>query len=204
MKLWTKEEFFLNNRWFHATTKYGAARIIREGVKVKVNKNNPLDFGYGFYMTPDYDWAQKYLNETLLIDVENSEKDNGVNGIVFEFGIQPSVYAKGSNVKFFSKLDNEFAKFVVKNRIDYSKHIFTKCVHNYDMVGGPMSDGNQDDAINSYFQGRITLGELYEQILIPKESWQLLIHRQYIANELRWVRLFNEKGDEVNADEIAG
>lgn len=97
-------------------------------------------------------------------------------------------------------LNNEFAEFVFRNRNNYKYHIFTKCVHSYDFIGGPMSDGKQIDDFTDYALKRITKGEFLERLMRPKENWQLLIHNQKLCNALTITGIYNLKGERV--DEI--
>ena len=99
-------------------------------------------------------------------------------------------------------LDYEFAKFVFQNRRYYKYHIFSKCVHSYDMIGGPMSDGKQIDDFLEYELHRITKGELFERLLEPKEDWQLLLHNQELCGALVLNKIYNMKGDEIDVNDI--
>ena len=167
MKNWTKQEFYNIQTWYHGTTAVNAKKIIENGVTATVNKDRPLDFGYGFYMCPDFLWTHAYTKKLLGATDEDFQIRSN-EGYVLEFEFIPAK-AKGKG-RFFPFLDMKFVKFVFKNRVYYKRHVFSKCVHNYAFVAGPMSDGNQTDDFTDYFMKRITRGELYERLLRPQEN----------------------------------
>lgn len=194
MNSWEEEDFLKVNTWYHGTTAYGLEHILKVGVDAKYNKKRtPLDFGYGFYLCPTYEWSLNYAKALLeLTDDDLDVKSN--EGYVVEYEFVPIKYAK-DNYKFFSGMDETFAKFVFDNRIKYKYHILTGCVHSYDFVCGPMSDGNQINDFNDYKLNRISKGELLERLMQPKEDWQLLLHKQYLCDELKIKAIYNLKGE---------
>lgn len=198
MKEWTQFDFFENNIWYHATTARNAEKILENGVIADINKNSQLDFGYGFYLCPNFEWAKNYLYGQLgLVDDDELIEPN--DGYILEFDFKPNDFIEGKRIKFFDALNEEVAKFIFKNRMYYKYHLITHCVHNYALVGGPMSDGNQLDDFLDYKLHRITKGELFERLLLPKEDWQLLVHSQEICNALKVKKIYNLKGEEVHA-----
>lgn len=201
MKQWTEDEYLSNNIWYHATQANYARAIIKNGIIANINKNKPLDFGYGFYLTENKQWAMKYLKEQLLISEDDATPDVN-DGYILEFHFVPREHCEAFKHRFFSYLDNEFAQFVFRNRKYYKYHIFTKCAHRYDMIAGPMSDGNQIDDFLDYELGRITKGELYEKLLLPKEDWQLVLHNQKLCDKLILAKVYNLKGDEVDVPAV--
>lgn len=195
----TKEEFYKNRIWYHATTKTSVKAILSKGVLAKININVPLDFGNGFYLCPNFSWCQKYIKSLLDITDDDIEIHSD-DGYILEFEFCPKEYEKTHRNIFWEDLDKKFAKFVFKNRMYYKYHFIRHCVHNYDFVGGPMSDGKQIDDFNEYILHRITKGELYERLLIPKEDWQLLLHSQKMCDKVKLKKIYNLKGDEVDVE----
>lgn len=196
MKQWQETEFFQNTTWYHATTRDSAINIIKKGVCATINKGKELDFGYGFYVTPNKEWAHNYLVNQLLV----SDEDNVIepdDGYVLQFEFDPAKYIRQYKIKFIDKLDTKFAKYVYFNRMH--PHLSYILSH-YDMMGGPMSDGKQLDDFTNYKLGRITKGELFDELLKPKEDWQLVLRNQAICDTLRVRKAFNTKGEET--DEI--
>ena len=201
MKPWKEIEFWENTTWYHATQAGFAKSIIKNGVIANINNNKPLDFGYGFYLTPNKEWATNYLIEqTAVLEGDNAIEEN--RGYILEFSFCPREYIGEFEYRFFEKLDYEFAKFVFQNRRYYKYHIFSKCVHSYELIGGPMSDGKQIDDFLEYELHRITKGELFERLLEPKEDWQLLLHNQELCGALVLNKIYNMKGDEIDVNDI--
>lgn len=77
MDLTTKQENQLRNtRWFHATL-LRHLESLKSGIDVKFNLGSELDFGPGFYITPDFEQAKKFINKQ--VDVLNqSLLDNDI------------------------------------------------------------------------------------------------------------------------------
>lgn len=197
LEKWSEKEFLNHRRWFHGTTAIGLKKIIKNGIVVKYNQDNSLDFGYGFYLCPEFDWALGYIKGQLeIVDDDLEIKCN--DGYVLEYQFSPWEIIKGNNYKFFCGLDESFGIFVFNNRIKYKRHFVRKCIHDYDLVAGPMSDGNQIDDFNDYRLGRISKGELLDRLLLPKENWQLLLHKQYLCNNLKPIGIYNLKGERVD------
>jgi len=180
MKVWKEKEFMEHDQWFHATTLEGFKSILKNGILASFNNDIELDFGYGFYLTPNKEWAYKYA-KGLYTDSES---------VVIEFRFKPKDIANGCKSKFYGKLDTEFADFVFNNR-QYFMNNETHCVHDYDIVGGVMSDGNQWEDFELYRNGTIDKNELYKRLCIPKEDWQIVIHSQELCNK---IKPFSAKG----------
>ena len=198
---WTKDTFYSNTKWYHATSTDFAFSIISKGVLAEINKTKPLDFGYGFYLTPNKEWACKYLTEQLHV-TENDASVDVNDGYILEFEFVPKNYEQSHKTKFFDGLNNQFAKFVFRNRMYYKYHIFSKCVHKYDFVAGPMSDGKQLNDFLEYQLHKISKKQLFERLLKPNEDWQLLLHSQELCDKLKLVKVYNTKGDEVDVTSI--
>ena len=182
MKVWSQEEFLNHEIWYHATSGIFFERILTDGVVASVNKDTELDFGYGFYLTPSYRWAKKF-----------AEGFN--NPRIIEFHFKPiEILAGSKNFNFFGRLNMKFADFVFHNRMDYEQYP-DKCVHNFALVGGVMSDGNQIMDFEEYRSGLIGKDELYQRICTPKEDWQLLIHAQSLCDRIAPFAAYDLEGE---------
>jgi len=61
LELTTKQEKQLGQtQWFHATL-LRHLESLKSGIDVKFNLGSELDFGPGFYITPDFEQARKFI-----------------------------------------------------------------------------------------------------------------------------------------------
>ncbi len=181
MKQWTEKEFLSNTHWYHATSAKFFEKIMEKGVLADVNRNSELDFGWGFYLTANSKWAEKYA-----MGFENER--------IIEFCFKPrDLLGDSKNYRFFGKLDKDFAEFVFSNRMYFEKSP-NYCVHNYELVGGVMSDGTQVTDFEEFRNREITKDELFRRLLLPREDWQLLLHSQELCNQIKPSRAYDLKG----------
>lgn len=196
METWNKQEFLENSIWYHGTSIYGLRSILRNGLSAKFNAKNRLDFGYGVYFTPNEQWTREYVTRITRADQDFSEDEMGVI-IVFHF--RPiDLGVSYDHIPFFAKLDDTFCDFVFRNRMYTRYHPITHSVHHYPIVAGVMSDGNQDNDFAEYENHVISKKELYRRLKIPKEDWQLTIHKQALCNKIKPFAAYNLKGDEFD------
>jgi len=196
MKEVTKEKFLSTTRWYHGTIAKHAESIISNGVNAEINKNTPLDFGSGFYLAMDKDWATKYVRSQLTM-IDNDLQIDADDGYVLEFEFSPKLYISSVDFMFFEKMNTEFADFVFDNRMNYDSITYK---NTYDIVGGPMSDGKQLEDFLKYKLNQISKRELYERLLEPKEDWQMVLRTQSLCNELKLTKIYNLEGAEINVD----
>ncbi len=176
-----------HSSWYHATTLDGWESICKLGIKVDYNRNNELDFGYGFYLAYDQKKAEDYINRMLKYVIQ---PDLGVNiksnpkkqiPVVIEFDFIPSeiLQHKHYNYKFLPAYDDEFAEFVFYNRmynVDGSNQ------HKYDMIMGVMSDSNPPILLEKYRNGEITKNKVIEELQKSTSMKQLSLHNQEICD----------------------
>lgn len=91
----TKQEKQLGQtQWFHATL-LRHLESLKKGIDVKFNLGSELDFGPGFYITPDFEQARKFINKQ--VEVLNRSTSNIIFdseeevGIIVEFRIESSI-----------------------------------------------------------------------------------------------------------------
>ena len=91
----TKQEKQLGQtQWFHATL-LRHLESLKSGIDVKFNLGSELDFGPGFYITPDFEQARKFINKQ--VEVLNRSTSNNIFdseeevGIIVEFRIESSI-----------------------------------------------------------------------------------------------------------------
>ena len=91
----TKQEKQLGQtQWFHATL-LRHLESLKKGIDVKFNLGSELDFGPGFYITPDFEQARKFINKQ--VEVLNRSTSNNIFdseeevGIIVECRIESSI-----------------------------------------------------------------------------------------------------------------
>ena len=92
MELTTKQEKQLGQtQWFHATL-FRHLESLKKGIDVKFNLGSELDFGPGFYITPDFEQARKFINKQVEVLNRSTSNNNIFDseeevGIIVEFRI---------------------------------------------------------------------------------------------------------------------
>lgn len=171
-----------NRQWFHATDEEGLQNILKTGVLSDYNKGSELDFGFGFYLSPSLEEAQNYINR-LYHAVSNDDE-----AIIIEFDFHPLTYFRNEayNTYIFPHFNDEFAKFVFKNRWHArttSSNLYQQ-QHTYDIIYGCMSDGNPTNLLLQYENGEISYSDVIEGLKKDNHAKQLSIHNQEICNTL--------------------
>ena len=194
MKQWSKEKFLSENTWFHGTLRVYAIDMIVNGINAYKNRNTPSDFGRGLYLCPNEEWALSYATQRVKDRIESVELEPN-DGVVIQFEFLPYDYVGRFGLKYYSGMTKEFAKDVFFNwrhpAIPYPKRW-------HDMIFGPMTDGKQMQLMAKFKNHEISKTDVIKELLKPKEDWQLLIRSQILCNELKVVRTFNLKGDDVD------
>ncbi|MDE5877377.1 MAG: DUF3990 domain-containing protein [Muribaculaceae bacterium] len=101
-----------------------------------------MDFGPGFYLTPNYRRAVMMANRSVDLRGEGMPE---VNSFIFN-RISCSKCVK---IKEFKSNNWEWAEFVMKNR---DKSAIVLYNHEYDIVIGPVADSRVDAEIRNYKQ----------------------------------------------------
>ncbi|WP_350343628.1 DUF3990 domain-containing protein [Proteinivorax tanatarense] len=131
------------DKWYHGTTLRNWKSICKAGIQTQHNTGMENDFGYGFYLTPKKQEAEKYIINQL--DSSFSSPDMLPNTkefrlspealipVIIEFTFTPlKWYESGDyNFKILNNYDEEFADFVFYNR---TENIEGEKQHNYDFM----------------------------------------------------------------------
>lgn len=122
---------------YHGTTLSSAINISENGIDLSKGKEY-LDFGKGFYLTPDIDMAKNMVARSVY-------HADDTYGAVLTFELDEEFINKCS-VKNFEDTDIEWRKFVFVNRIPLKlANDFNLFDHNidlkYDVCIGATSDG---------------------------------------------------------------
>lgn len=192
MRKWDMESFLSQTRWFHGTRREYAVNIIIDGPKAGINNHKPSDFGKGFYLCPNRDWSIKYARGLLTATDEDTIVDDN-DGIVLEFYFDPRDYIN-FKYKYFDAMTPEYAKFVYHNW----KHPYIPHINRFNsFIFGPMTDGRQLYLMTALKNNEIDKSTVLKELMNPKEDWQLTLKSQKLCNQLKLVKTYNLKGDEV-------
>lgn len=195
MKENTYIKYMEQSTWFHGTTFSGWKNLCKEKVRVDYNKGTELDFGYGFYLTPKYKQAENYIRRMIPylsgLNIEDQMP------IVIEFELNLSKLDKKYSHSKFLKYNEEFAEFVLKNRMNPDN-----INHSFDYVIGVMSDSNPEGLLADYRANIITREELIIGLQKGTSMEQLSLHNQGICDILKVKKaILVEEGKELNADD---
>jgi hypothetical protein len=194
------EKYLKINKWYHATTLSGWKEICKYKIQVSYNIGNELDFGYGFYLTPKVDQAEKFIKRMIEVPEENllseidllypteSNPDDKI-AVIVEFNIVPYDWYIDESLehKILSKYDDEFAEFVFFNRTENADGLNQ---HNFDFMFGVMSDSNPNKEIKRFRNGIIGKDDVIESFKMSTSSKQLSIHNQKLCDIIKPCRAF--------------
>lgn len=187
-------KYLKSTRWYHGTTLEGWKNICKMGVQVKHNIDHELDFGYGFYLTPKCEQAEKFITTILRITGTNDplsqfgdlfpaieENKESKIAVIVEFEFCPLNWVDDFKYKTLNGYDDEFAEFVFFNRlenVDGSKQ------HSYDFIFGVMSDSNPIIDVARYKREEIGKEEVIQSFKKSTSAKQLSIHNQGICDTI--------------------
>lgn len=211
---------YVKTSWYHGTTLAALESIKESGVLVNYNLGNELDFGPGFYLTHCKNQASsftlnsiKYKKESreaienlvlptdITLNSSNEDDDSNYVPILleFEFDARAVLSDQGWSTEFFCDFDDEFADFVIKNRME---NVSLDSPHGYDMIVGVQSDSKPTILIEQYQKGEIELEELMTELKSPNGRRQISIHNQELCNRLVFVRALNlQTKEELKIDD---
>lgn len=170
------QKYFNQPYWYHATTLESLESILENGVKADYNVGRPLDFGYGFYLTPKLNQAISYIKRTgpyLVNDVTKTQF------VVIVFELDLSKLINHYTLKLLPHYDREFSEFVFECRMNPDKQI-----HPYDMILGVMSDNNPTQLIKDYRKKLISKSDVLTLLQKWTSMEQLSLHNQEICDIL--------------------
>lgn len=117
------------------------------------NKRN-LDFGQGFYLTSDFEQANKWA-------VRTTERRNSGFPTVSIFNINDDLW-HNLNIKEFTSPNKEWLNYVTKCRKGQ------ETIDEYDVIIGPVANDQTMPTIGIYLRGYIT-EEMAIELLLPQK-----------------------------------
>lgn len=207
MELTSKQEKQLSQtRWFHATL-LKHLESLNQKIDVSYNLGNELDFGAGFYITPDFEQARKFINKQVemlnksTVDEDEIFESKADVGIILEFCISDLVKIfKNSKYRchYFSKHKQieeglDFAEFVFQNRYEPNR-----LHHDFDFIYGVQTDDNPTQAMRQYQHHEISKEEMLEEFRKPYSFKQLSIHNQEYCDIMKIEKVY----DAITGEEL--
>ncbi|SHK33266.1 Protein of unknown function [Selenomonas ruminantium] len=146
---------------------HGSNIVVREPKILKSQRF--LDFGAGFYLTSDFEQAQKWAVRTT------ARRENGTPVVsVFEIGDN---YAEVVKVLKFTKPDKEWLRYITAHRTGNPP------VDDYDIVVGPVANDQAIRTVNNYLKGYFP-EDVAIQLLLPQKLKDQYLFRTEKALQL--------------------
>ena len=141
--------------------------------KIKLSKCRPYkDFGKGFYLTDIRQQAEE-------MDIRRTKISREVNPVVLTFSLDDELLSNGGlNVLRFDNPSVEWAKFILKNRMENNYR------HEYDIVIGPVADDGVVLQLDLYVRHLISLEQLVKELTYKKLSKQYCFATEYAISKL--------------------
>lgn len=130
------------------------------------------DFGKGFYLTDIRQQAEE-------MSIRRTKISREVNPVVLTFSLDDELLSNGGlNVLRFDNPSVEWAKFILKNRMERNYR------HEYDIVIGPVADDGVVFQLDLYVRHLITLEQLVKELTYKKLSKQYCFATNYAISKL--------------------
>lgn len=191
-----EENFFNQTQWYHGTTYSDWKSICKSKIIADYNAGISLDFGSGFYLSPNENDTIQYALNTVKYNGSNEIED--CIPVVIEFEYYPmNDIANGNSYKYFANYNNEFAEFVFNCRNNTYQG---KC-HNYNITGGVMTDTVPTKIMQQYLAGIVTKEFVLESFKKSTSKKQLCLHSQELCDKLIVKRAYIINGKELDVNE---
>ena len=192
-----EEKFFKQSTWYHGTTLAEWKSICKLKILADYNIGYSLDFGNGFYLSPNESDTQKYALDSVKYNGSSIPDDNIPIVIAFDYSPLKDI-KNGHSFKYFTKYDDEFASFVFKCRNEY---LYPK-THPFEITGGVMTDTIPTVLMQQYFINQISKEQVLEQFKKSTSKKQLCLHTQELCDKLKPIRAYVVNGKELYLVEI--
>ena len=190
-----EKAFFQQSVWYHGTTLLEWKSICDLGIIADHNLGISVDFGCGFYLSPNKTDTEKYALDTVKYN--HGIKPEDKVPVVIEFHYVPyDDIINTDKYKYFSHFDDEFADFVFKCRKGY-----LQINHDYEITGGVMTDTVPTKIMQEYFAGLRDENSVKEEFKRNTSRKQLCLHSQYLCDKLLPVKVYIVNGKELDVNE---
>ncbi|MBU5332119.1 DUF3990 domain-containing protein [Anaerocolumna aminovalerica] len=177
---------------YHGTIKQSADNIVKNGILLSKSKEK-LDFGKGFYTTPDVNFA---ISTAFGKNIKAKEQryEERFKGAILEFEFDENLGSDDLKKLLFKSTDIEWAQFIINNRnghpyIDIIRDSFHNINATYDIIVGSIADGvivSLTEQLN-ILGDKITEDEL-KDIIYNYNTLQVSFHTQKSLDCIRFIR----------------
>ena len=130
------------------------------------------DFGKGFYLTDIRSQAEEMA-------IRRTNISRGGEPVVLKFCFNDELLSNGDlNILQFESPSEEWAKFILKNRMDKYFH------HEYDVVIGPVADDGVVLQLDLYVRHLISLEQLVKELTYKKLNKQYCFAIEFAISKL--------------------
>ena len=182
--------------WYHGTTLAEWKSICKYGILADYNVGFSLDYGNGFYLSPNENDTCKYAIDTVKYNGSTLEDDNVPVVVVFSYTPIYDIY-EGVPCRYFGKYDDAFAEFVFQCRSNCG-HVKS---HPYDITGGVMTDTVPTKLMQKYFAKQISREDVLTEFKRSTSRKQLCLHKQELCDKLVPSKVYIVGGKELDANE---
>lgn len=191
-----EEAFFRITTWYHGTTLKEWRSICQSKILADFNIGYSLDFGNGFYLSPNERDTQKYALDTVKYNGSDLPEDNIPVVLVFNYCPIEDIN-NGYSYKYFPKYDEEFSLFVFECRKNY----LGAKTHTFDITGGVMTDTIPTVIMQQFFVNQITKEDVLKQFQKSTSKKQLCLHTQKLCDKLKLAKAYIVNGKELDINE---
>ena len=154
-------------RVYHGSLERVPAPEIRQATRT-------LDYGIGFYTTTSYQQAEDWVRKRMQ-DIGSSK------GYVNEYELDTDSL-ETLHCVFFDSPTDEWIDFVMNNRLNKN------CVHNYDVVYGPVANDRVYTCFTLYEGGVMSKQNLLAELRTYELVDQYLFHTEQALKALKFVK----------------
>lgn len=148
---------------------YHGSNVAVEKPKI-IQSNRALDFGSGFYLTSDYEQAEKWAKLTVL------RRGSGEPTVTV---YETNDYFSNLKILKFNSADIEWLNFIVANRTNKDVNCYD------DVIVGPVANDNTMPVINLYLSGAYDENEALKRLLTQKLKDQYTFKTEESIKALR-------------------
>ena len=140
-----------------------------------------LDFGQGFYLTPDMNSARSMAGNAVRREGCGCRTIN-----VYEFD-ETTARDAGLSIRCFPEMNLEWMTFVIANRVSDRNAVDHNLDSLYDVVSGCIADDRIQALIRTYCAGMTTVEQILKVLL--DRPWRVLQYSFHSKRALRHLRL---------------
>lgn len=141
-----------------------------------------MDFGRGFYLTPNVETARKMATRI--------SKFSGKSPVVLKFAFDETAARQNGIVQDFPAMDRRWVHFILANRLGDDTALEHNIDLRYPIVHGHIADDRLMQIIDDYENGDLTIDEVEHRLATaPFRAFQYSFHTQQAVSYLKFVEV---------------